>query len=79
MKFGHSTFQRQFQFRNLVPQQPFGHLRQPRRVLLSGEHGFQNRSPRSPKRIGRDRCQLNVGVLKNLLNPIRDAVDGSSP
>jgi len=44
MMFGHPTFQRQLQFRNLVPQQPFGHLRQPRRVLLTGEHGFQNRS-----------------------------------
>src|SRR5712664_1101495 len=45
MMFGHATFQCQFQFRDLVPQQPFGHLRQPGSVLLPSEHRLQDRSP----------------------------------
>jgi hypothetical protein len=36
MMLGHTTFQRQFQFRNLVPQQSFGHLGQPGSVFLPG-------------------------------------------
>src|SRR5207302_2602369 len=75
MMLGHATFERQFQFRNLVPWQPFGQLCEPGSVLLPGEHRFQDRSPRSTQSIGRYRSQLNVGVLENLLNPIRDAVD----
>src|SRR2546429_1145919 len=43
--------------------------------IFPGEHRFQDRSPRSTQSIGRYRSQLNVGVLENLLNPIRDAVD----
>src|SRR2546429_4311073 len=41
--------------------------------IFPGEHRFQDRSPRSTQSIGRYRSQLNVGVLENLLNPIRDA------
>jgi hypothetical protein len=58
MVFGHATFQHQLQFRDLVPQQSFGHLGQLRNVLLSAEHRFQDRSPRSTQSIGRYRCQL---------------------
>src|SRR6266850_6211627 len=72
---GHTTFERQLQFRDLVPQQSFGHLGQPGSVLLPGEHRLQDRSPRSTPSIGRYRCQLNVGILQHLLNAIRNAVD----
>src|SRR5438876_532802 len=75
MMLGHTTFERQFQFRDLVPQQPFGHIRQPGRVLLPGEHRLQDRSARSAQSIGRYRCQLNVGILQHLLNAIRNPVD----
>src|SRR6266850_1626514 len=75
MMLGHTTFERQFQLRNLVPQQPFGHLCQPGSVLLPGEHRSQDRSPRSTQSIGRYRCQLNVGILQHLLNAIRNSVD----
>src|SRR5229473_4951543 len=75
MVFGHATFQRQLQFRDLVPQQSFGHLGQLRNVLLPAEHGLQDRSPRSSQCIRRYRCQLNVGILQHLLNSIRNPVD----
>ena len=63
MMLGHATFERQLQFRDLVPQQPFGHIRQPGRVLLPGEHRLQDRSARSAQSIGRYRCQLDVGAI----------------
>src|ERR1700722_3959059 len=75
MMLGHTTFERQPQFRNLVPQQPFGHLGQPGSVLLPGEHRLQDRSPRRSQCIRRYRCQLNVGILQHLLNSIRNSVD----
>src|SRR6266576_737539 len=75
MMLGHTTFERQFQFRDLVPQQPFGHLGQPGSVLFPTEHRFQDRSPRSTQSVGGYRCQLNVGILQHLLNAIRNAVD----
>src|SRR5258708_26795816 len=75
MMLGHTTFQRELQFGDLVPQFPLGQLCQPGSVFLPGEHRFQHRSPRSTQSIGRYRCQFNVGILQHLLNSIRDAVD----
>src|ERR1700704_5877466 len=74
MMLGHTTFERQLQFRDLVPQFPLGHLCQSGRVSLPSEHRFQHRSPGSTQSIGRYRCQFNVGILQHLLNSIRDAV-----
>ena len=75
MMLGHTTFERQFQFRDLVPQFPLGHLCQPGSVLLPSEHRLQDRSPRSTQSIGRYRCQLDVGILQHFLNAIRNPVD----
>src|SRR5256885_1372580 len=68
MMFGHTTLQRQFQFRDLVPQQSFGQLCEPGSALPPGGHRFQHRSPRSTQSIGRYRSQLNVGILQHLLD-----------
>src|SRR6266853_3374589 len=75
MMLGHTTFERQFQLRNLVPQQSFGHLGQPGSIFLPSEHRLQDRSPGSTQSVGRYRCQLNVGILQHLLNAIRNPVD----
>src|SRR6202166_1022534 len=75
MMLGHTTFQRQLQFRDLVPQQPFGQLCQPSSVFLPGEHRLQDRSSRSTQSISRYRCQLNVGILQHFLNSIRNPID----
>jgi len=68
---GHTTFERQLQFRDLVPQQSFD-ISPAGQRLPPGEHRLQDRSPRSTQSIGRYRCQLNVGILQHLLNAIRN-------
>ena len=49
MMLGHTTFQSQLQFRDLVPQHPFGHLGQPGRVLLPTGIAFKIALPEAPK------------------------------
>src|SRR2546428_195160 len=72
MVFGHATFQRQLQFRDLVPQQSFGHLGQLRRenvphrlpVHSSGLHGHMRHAA----------LLEPIGQLKQIVSESREAL-----
>src|ERR1700720_1569282 len=75
MMLGYTTFQRQFQFRDLVPQQPFGHLGQSGSVLLPNKVASKLALPEAPKASVATDANLMLASSQHLLNSIRNPVD----